>query len=610
MRKRCYWIWYILLLGFIVLPLQSQNSIFEQRKQQYLEADGGNLYRYYQKVWAWLENLKNGKYNASTHYVLDVDKVSRPVGEVISKLIRCWGTVWTQSGYPPYGYGWCYAEWPTNVELIWILLRYNDVISSSDRIFLQQLYSNYITDRNFSPGTENSQLHDMTGRYLYAQYYPDVKCYYSYNPPPNSNIKSFSYGGRTYIPGNQYSTYELTRDWIYAKMDEWVQQGNGELDSPNYSWTFLHSFIALSELAVDPVMRRKAQMMADFLFLEFILDYSANHWGGALGRVYEKVIVGGQTQYYFDFFWNVARSAVEPSYDVLMSNYRVPEVIRDIGDLSDEPDNYYHINMEYNANIVYCPGTGKWTYVTKFFNLGGRIGPGWLLNIYSQDSPGTYGRPGIPFTLWINTKGTGEGVATPAPGEVYLTYGEYGYQYKNAMFIRGSKLHFANYPNSWDMDQSDPPWRFLKEGRTMVGICINDSLGVSGLEVAIEGVDYASFDSFKYACRRYCRLTPYLFRTTRGDEISLDRLPNQNDWTATVKRAGSSKFEYVWNFPFPRVQAMDHRGQYMVRWEGNRMIVKRHGIQRVYDFTDWTVTESSAGADTVPPDSPKGVSVR
>jgi hypothetical protein len=177
------------------------------------------------------------------------------------------------------------------------------------------------------------------------------------------------------------------------------------------------------------------------------------------------------------------------------------------------------------------------------------------------------------------------------------------------MYIQASKLHCAMYPNTWDAIDSTGKWKFLKEGRTMVALAIMDSLHVSGLEVAIEGVDYPSLSEFKSACHRNANLTVYQFTNSRGESIGLTKLSNLNDYTAAVKRPGDSSYQPVWTFPFPRIQTIDHRGQYIVRWEGNRMTVRRHGVQRVYDFVSWTVSETNSGSDIDAPMPPSGVTI-
>jgi hypothetical protein len=588
----------------------TQEQVFQAKKSAYLASDGGTPTMYHERVWAWLENIKNGTYTGS-HTVKDVDGVYRPASEVISKIIRCWGTTWTSGGYPTYGYAWYFGEWYANLALIWMYLEYNSVLSSSDRLFIQNVYNGAITSRDFSPGSENSRMFDMAGRYLWAQYYTGATVTWSYNPPPTDNIYAFSWGGRSYSPGGTYNSLQLATDWIYYFMDKWVSGGNAELDSPHYTWCLIYSYWALYEHALDPVMKRKARMMLDFLFLECGMDYSANHWGGALGRVYGVTISGGRTRMYWDFFFEgVPATGYEPSYSVLASDYRLPDVVWDSIDLNDEPDQYYHINMENNNSLVYCTGTGKWNYVTKFFNLGGRIGAGWQLCVKSSDTPGAFNRPGTPFISWINTYDTGGGTSTPAAGETYITQGEYGFQYRNALFSWGYKWHEAISPNAWDLNQKEGVWQFFKEGRTMVAVARDTVNKVSGMEVGIEGVDYAGWDDFKRAIRGNASLATWSFTTSKGNKISCKTVPGKADWDVVVKKPGDADYGYVWPYPFQRIQTIDYRSRVIVHWEGNRMIVKRHGRQRTYDFSAWTWTDTVPSEDTIAPAAVTGVGVR
>jgi hypothetical protein len=593
-----------------VFGQMTQEQVFQAKRSGYLSSDGENLLMYHERVWGWLEKIRNGTITASTP-VKDVGGVYRPVGEVISKIIRCWGNPWSSGGYPTYGYAWYFGEWYANLALIYMYLEYNSVLTSADRLFIQNTYNSTITSRDFSPGSENSRMFDMVGRYLWAQYYPSANVTWSYNPPPTTNIYAFSWGGRTYTPGGTYPAHQLATDYIYYFMDRWVSSGNAEFDSPHYSWCLIYAYWALYDFALDETMKKKARMMLDFMFLESGMDYSANHWGGALGRAYGVTIAGGRTRMYWDFFFEGAvATGYEPSYSVLASDYRLPDVIWDAIDLNDEPDNYYHINMENNGSIVYCQGTGKWNYVTKFYNLGGRVGTGWQLCIKSTDTPGSFNHPGTPFIAWINTYDSGGGSSTPAQGETYITQGEYGFQYRNALFSWGYKWHEAIAPNSWDLNQKEGSWQFFMEGRTMVAV-IRDSVNkVSGLEVGIQGVDYATWDDFKREIRNKAALAVWSFTTSKGNKISTKVLPGKTDWDAVVTRPGDTDYSYVWPYPFQRIQAVDYRNQVIVRWEGQKMIVKRHGRQRTYDFGVWTYTDTAAGDDIVPPAAPTGVNVR
>ncbi len=593
------------------LPVRAGNTVFEAKKQIYLDTEGSTLRYYHEKTWAWLEKIKLGKIDPYTYKVADVDGVQKNLIDVLHNIIRCWGTMWTQEGYSPYDTAWRFGEWYTSVTEIWILLRYSDCIYPADKQFLTTVYNNYIREKDFSAGSENSRLNDMVGRYLWAQYHKDAQVQWSYDPPVNDNIKSFAWNGKTYVPGSTYSTYELSRDWLFFEMEEWVRSGNAELDSPCYTWLFILAFTAVYEHSTDPVMKQKAKMTLDFLHLESVVDFSANQWGGAMGRTYTNVIYAGDSRYYWDLFWDTIPSSHDPSMAVLVSSYRIPDIIYDIGDLSDEPDNYYHVNMEYNINIVNAPGSGKWNYVTKFYNLGGRIGNGWQLNIKSTDPTYSKKRPGVPFRMWINDFGsTAEEISNPVSYEAYSTMGNFGYQYKNIMFVRGAVTHCAIGGNAWDKHETIAPWEFYQEGRTMIAVQNRAyEERTSGMEVAIEGVDYTSFDAFKTAVQSYAGVDNYNFTSTKGDMVTYSKLAS-GDYSAFVKKKGETAFTAVWPFPFQRIQTQDWRGQYMVRWSNNRMTLNKHGSQVVYDFENWTITESAAGLDTESPATPTGVVVK
>jgi len=340
--------------------------------------------------------------------------------------------------------------------------------------------------------------------------------------------------------------------------------------------------------------------------LDSILDFTANQWGGALGRKYEEVFrYSGWDRFYWDIFWDMITPTHEPSRSIFISSYWLPEVIYNIGDLKDEPDNYYHINKENNIGIYTVPGTGKWNWVTKFYSLGCGRANEWQLCIKSEDTPGSYGREfATPFRLWINGKQPGEDAA-----EWTFTSGEYGYQYKNAILSFGTVLHISTGTHSFDIDQQISGWRFLKEGRTMVALKINSN--VSGVEVAIEGVDYGSFDEFKQAVIANASLIFDQFITSRGDVIETRKKWYGSVYYAyeVVKKQGSSVYEPVWDFPFPRIAAVDYRGKDIVKWVGNNMIVEKNGKRLTYNFDNWTVDESYFTDDTIAPSPPNNVSV-
>lgn len=601
------------LLLFLPLQLSAQTDFFELNKQHYMDTEGSELRYHQEAVWAYLEKLRLGQINRHTYMVWDASKeIYRPVGDFIHDLIQCWGTFWTWDGqhYPPYTYAWKWAAWQEHAMLCWVLYKYGDVIEPADKQFLETLFLNMSQSPDISPGSANAQVVDITARYLFCQDHQGLTVQYSYDPPINSNIYAFQWEGKTYVPGQVYNAYEFTRDWLNYRMNLWVNVGCNEFDTPAYTWTYFHAFYTLYEFAKDPLMKRKAKMMADFLILESVLDFTANQWGGALGRFYEDNIKRGTSSFYWSIFWNMCKPSHEPSYSIMISSYRLPEVMVDIGDLSDEPDNYYHINTEYNASIARTANTGKWNFVTKYYSLGGARGSSWQLCVASDDEPGSYKRPGVPFRMWINTLDTGEDVSNPVDYQSYLSLGEFGYQYRNAVYTRGTKFHYALRDNAFDTDVTYGNWRFLKEGRTMVAVRTREEKGSGAMEVAIEGVDYPTLDDFVNAVQNNTDLGTHTFLTSKGDKIGYDRIPGTvAEYGAVVMKNGNNYWEFVWTFPFPRIQTTDFLGRKIVQWIGDEMIVTRHGRCLTYNFEDWTVVESEAVEDIEPPEAPTGVEV-
>lgn len=609
---KTYLVFLFLFLCMGNLKIFAQDTPFDRKVARYewrvLQEDGCQFF--HENIWAWLEAIKAGDMDPETDHVYDIDDTYKPLGDVIHNIIRGWGSMWyNDDEYAPYG-AWKYAEWTSCTSLIWIMERYRNQIRSEDYDFVRNLFNGFIQDRNFSPGSENSRMHDMVGRYLYSQDYKDVEVIWSYDPPPSDNVAPFTWDGRTYTPGQAYKAYDLARDWLFHHMHHTVYRGHGELDSPSYTWSFIHGFISLFEFADDPEMRQRAKMCTDFLFLESVLDYTGNQWGSALGRTYLNAYQG-VSRFYWDCFWDdVSRPSHEPLYNILYGSYRLPDIIHDIGDLSDEEDNYYHINMEYNPSIFYSPGTGKWNYVTKYYSLGGRLGSGWQLCVKTEDDGADRK---VPFRLWVNTYGEGQDITNPVSYETYIYIGENAYQYKNAMFIRASKLHYIIGANAFDRTEIIDGWQFMKEGPTMIALYIREDpgdLGAAVLEVGIEGVDYQTFEEFMWAVLGNANLDYVFFTTSRGDVITFDQMPGLNDNGPIVKRVGETEFEQVWSFPFARIRTVDHFEREIVGWEtDHRMVLTKHGSQAIYDFENWTIEYTAAPPDETPPGAPMGVNV-
>ena len=109
---------------------------------------------------------------------------------------------------------------------------------------MRELWRTYTPYRG---DTENHWAMYYASLYLITQLYPDE--------PPESwfNGKSSS------------ENFEEARDYLHAWMDLTTTQGQGEFDSPHYLNCFIAPMAPLYGFAADPDMKRRAEMMLDYL---------------------------------------------------------------------------------------------------------------------------------------------------------------------------------------------------------------------------------------------------------------------------------------------------------------------------------------------------------
>ncbi|MBN2030692.1 hypothetical protein JW824_10665 [bacterium] len=548
-------------------------------------------------IWAWLENNDPARAND------------------IYELLEEWRTTaWRES-------------WDqTLLNWIRVLYQYGDRIDPTQRSLVEGQFDEFIRSRwGFHNGTLNNRMYDFVVRYLWSQNQPDVTVQYGAVPfDPSINLRSqldqFTYEGREYILTYVYNSLQLSRDWLYWMFEILTTAGDGneELDS-QYTRTFIESLYTLYDFAYDPEMKRKAKIMLDFILLDSILDVSANLHGGHIGRFYGYMFLVGHPQIYHWIYWGIGPDPQGRRdgqfYNAYVSTYRVPELIEDLGILDDEPDNYWHLHKE-NNRAGFLPGEyGKWTYVTKYYNLGGSTRH-WTLNIKSSTSDF-----GIRF--WINNipriyNDEGQIIETLNDYFGVMTLGMNGFQYQNVIFIKlndpclhisDTGMYFAVYEdgddtgNLFDIDETIEGRRFFREGN--VAVCVYMETAVSAIEVAIIGVDYPTYGAFRDACLYNAGfINNYTaYQTSKGDVIAA--------WWDNELQVEQTFVNYqpLWQFPFNRMETEAYNGQMIVEWNREReFTVKWHGQRLFYDLYNWTYT-SEVNVDTESPSPPQGVTV-
>ena len=557
----------IMLLGNSV-PVQG--SSFESRRLRFLQANG-NGYEDHVAIWAWLENNDQSK------------------ADQIHEVVYRWAT-------EEWRWGWDL----TCVQLTRVLIQYGDRISQEDHDMLYRMFGWFLPNLwMFHTGSMNNRFFDYTVRFIHSERRDGVNVQYGEQGEPR--LPTFTWDGVEYKPGRVYNSEQIARAWFYYIFNELLVHGDEELDS-EYTKALIISLYTLYDFAQDQEMKKAAKMMLDFLLIEAIMDVGGcGLHGGNIGRTYSGSVLTGHPQIYHWIYWGVGPNPGSNRqgqfFDAYVSTYRLPELIEDIGILDDEPDNYWHINRENNF-AGYCPkNQGSWTYVTKYYNLGGSAYQ-WMLNVKAT-GPHEDG-----IRLWVNDLADGEACSN---GECYLALGAFGFQYKNCMYIRSGntpKLHMANNIGTFETEDVDGSWRFFKEDKVAVAIKLQS--GGSYLEVAIMGVDYADFGDFKSACIHNANRLPYEsgHTTSRGDKITEVYDPE--------KRINHALFngEYVWDFPFKRIETEAYNGTKIVDWDkaNHVMTVQWHDVEAVYDFKNWTYSYNQY-EDVVSPNPPQGVTV-
>lgn len=564
-------------------PVSAQQSIFEREKQKWMDRDGKLLDFLDKSAWNYFAVLAKGE--EESRY----EVIQRGVNELV--VDESW-----HSGN--------YAGALIGVQLYYC---FGDKLRPTEKLKLWNSLKDLPTDQYYFGNTvANTGINTMTARYVLSQYEKAKQVKYSvpdniYGPP------NFTYNGRTYTRGNTYSSYELARDYLYHWFDLLLDGGyiQGELFSEHYSIHFVNSLVTLtdSRLVLDPEMRQRAKLVADFFLLEHVVNTNEHHMAGPLGRSYMQLHLDGTRHLlYWDCYWGKMYPTHYGHPDgPFILEYRVTPLIEDIGRYNDEPADYWHLvksSVQGQRNI----------FIAQDYTLGSNPDDGnWLLEIKSNN-PGPFpnARPGMLFRIWMNEYDDDLNPAA-CTGECYAQMGMHAHQYKNALLVNvgNSRLYEALYTNQWDHLEGDSRkgWRFSQEAK--VAVAIRQDVSSSALEVARIGSDYRTFDEFKNAVLTRAKLEGPAFVTSKGDRLEA-RYNTANGRTETYVNG-----QRYWQGAIPRLEVTTHRGEKVVEWKSRVLTVRKHGRIGIYDFNRWTYRETDDGAviDRDPPAAPSGFKV-
>lgn len=135
---------------------------------------------------------------------------------------------------------------------------------------LQRMRDLWRTYTPYRGDTENHWAMYYASMYLMAQLYPD--------DPADSWFNGLS----------SQENMDEAEEYLLSWMDLTTTIGQGEYDSPHYLGFFLTPMALLYGFAEDPVMRKQAQMMLDYLIADFAVDTLDGLYAGAFSRIYPE----------------------------------------------------------------------------------------------------------------------------------------------------------------------------------------------------------------------------------------------------------------------------------------------------------------------------------
>ncbi len=247
-------------------------------------------------------------------------------------------------------------------------LRLKDQLPDSLKRKIRQAYRERMMYRG---DTENHWVMYYTGLYLAAQTWPNED-------------RSQWFNGK-----NSTENFREAEGWLNRWMNITSTIGQGEFDSPTYFIVFMTPMLTLYEYARDPVMKRKAQMMADLLFADYAVDHLRGNYCGGHARDYPEDIINPLSApaalwawLYFgepkSELWSETR--YHPRYRGgwetvfgAASSYRLPDIIYRIA--TDRSKPYVETESKRVRNIIRFgldknPPVYKYMFMTRSYALG------------------------------------------------------------------------------------------------------------------------------------------------------------------------------------------------------------------------------------------------
>jgi len=433
----------------------------------------------------------------------------------------------------------------------------------------------------FGTGNPNKMIASSVAAYLYTYYYDRTSrfekfgCFDSNGKQClGAEFQSFSYGGNNYtFGGGPYNAHQLAKDWLNYRIDGWIvglrsPKGNREFDSITYHRLFPSAMMILNKLASEPEMITKGKMAGDLTLVDYVMDFSANAQGGAIGRTDYRHL-DRTPRFPLRQFFGISTEETEWDIPALYGvNYVPSNLLVSLGSF----DEGWRFHKEYNEEVN-KPGTGKWNYLTQDYNIGSVVGKnprqGW--NVVVR------GRGNAEFIrFFIN----GDSVA-PSDTKETDYQGEAGLQYKNTMYVNlGKTPHYWEFRGdgvNWTEQSTEDGWNFkmmrISSSRE-VYVAVRLGSNNASVELARKGVDYASYEAFKTAIKTNALLTSNSYVTSTKEVVG-------KNGSCGLNQPGDCQF------PFERMETESSSGK-LIEWTNGVMTVQKANQKCSYNFNTWS----------------------
>jgi hypothetical protein len=326
--------------------------------------------------WVWRILCIMGLVTASTHPSLTKMKdFERDFNARRQQLIAYFDTLHAGPNFASIA-----AKYARNVDISTANRQLDTLIANpkGDMFFIYPMMGAFLKGKDKIPATTSRKVRNLWKTYTsyrgdtenhWAMYYTSV--YLAAETWPNEA------GSRWFNGKSSRENLDDAKGWLNNWMKVTTTIGQGEFDSPSYISFYLSSMFILYEFSKDRTVKRKAQMMIDYLLADAAVEYLDGMYCGGHSRDYQETVTTPKdtrmTGWGWLFFGQTDFYPVGEALFAAITSYRLPEVVYRAATERTTP--YINIERKRVRNIIRFggeknPPVYKYDYMTRYYCLG------------------------------------------------------------------------------------------------------------------------------------------------------------------------------------------------------------------------------------------------